>query len=76
MTAPVATRSAFAPLVEQLTDEFGHLLPADLIASTAAAAWRDVPTHDELAVRDAARADLAALAEAVLRRSSTGDAVA
>ena len=72
----LATGSALTPLVEQLTERFGHVLPADLVASTVAAAWRDVPRHDEAAVRGAAEADVAALAEAVLRRSSAEDAVA
>jgi hypothetical protein len=62
------------PLAKQLTAEFGDVLPPALITTTVAAAWRDVPTHDQSAVQQMARADVTALAEAVTRSSASSPA--
>lgn len=66
--------SEAAPLAEQLAAEFGDVLPPALIATTVAAAWRDVPTHDDSAVQEMARTDVTALAEAVSRSSTSSPA--
>lgn len=63
-----------APLAAQLTDEYGDVVPAGLITTTVAAAWRAVPTHDDVEVREMARMDVAALADAVTRRGSAAPA--
>ena len=68
--------SSPAPLAEELAAEFGDVLPPTLIASTVTAAWEAVPTHDEQVVQATARADVAALAEAVVRSSSSAHAPA
>jgi hypothetical protein len=66
--------SRLTPLAEQLTAEFGDVLPPALINTTVAAAWRDVPTRDESAVQQMARTDVTALAEAVTRSSASSSA--
>lgn len=48
--------SEIAPPAEQLTAEFGDVLPPALITTTVAAAWHDIPTHDDAAVQEMARA--------------------
>lgn len=63
--------SHVAPLADQLTAEFGDRLPSGVIDTTVTAAWHAVPTHDVQAVRELARADVAGLADAVSRRSTT-----
>ena len=60
------------PIAERLTREFGDVLPSSLIESTVSTAWHAVPDHDETAVTMTARADISALADAVIRSSSTG----
>lgn len=56
-------------LTEQLADEYGDLLPGSLIDRTVASARTAAEPPDELAVARTARADVAAMADAVLRRS-------
>ena len=57
-----------APLTTQLTDEYGDLLPPSLIGRTVEAARTPDAPADELAAARTARADVAAMADAVLRR--------
>jgi hypothetical protein len=59
-------------LTAELTGEFGDLVPATLIESTVRAAGSSTPgaaTPDDSDVARTARADVAALAEAVRRRT-------
>ena len=56
----MSTETTSAPLVQQLTDEYGEVLPPAMISATVASARRP----------EAAREDLEALAEAVRRRDS------
>lgn len=60
-----------APLAEELTAEYGDVLPPTLITNTVTAVWDAVPSHDERVVQATARADVAGLAEAVVRSAST-----
>ena len=62
----------YALLRDELTAEFGAVLPSSLIDRTVAA----VRGSDELSRARTARADVAALADAVLRRSSQEQATA
>lgn len=64
------SESEVAPLTEQLAAEFVDALPPALVASTVAAAWRDVPTHDAAVVHEVARVDVTELAAAVARRGT------
>ena len=59
------------PITAQLTSEFGDVLPTSLIESTVTSAWRGVTSHDEAVVTTTARADVEALADAVIRASSS-----
>lgn len=61
-----------APLAEELTAEYGDVVPDALISRTVQAAWHAVPTHDGSAVAQLARTDVAAIADAVMRNSSAG----
>ena len=58
-------------LTDELTGEFGHLVPATLIVSTVEGAGGvpGTPAPDDSTVASTARADVAALAEAVRRRT-------
>ena len=58
-------------LTNELTGEFGHLVPATLIESTveSAGGMPGTPAPDDSTVASTARADVAALAEAVRRRT-------
>ena len=60
-----------APLAEELTAEYGDVLPPTLITNTVTAAWFAVPSHDDGLVRATACADVAGLAEAVVRCAAT-----
>ena len=66
--------AALTPIRDELAAEYGEVVPDSLLTSTVTAAWAAVPTHDDAQVRELARTDVAALAEAVLRRP-TDDAV-
>ncbi len=59
------SRSADGPLAGELTAEYGHLVPAGLIATTVHTASRSA--GDELSAAHVARADVAALAAAARR---------
>lgn len=61
-----------APLAEELTSQYGDVVPDALISRTVQAAWHAVPTHDGSAVAELARTDVAAMASALMRSSSAG----